>query len=52
MAVRHKRLPIAAVQFHPESILSMGWATRGEIGRTLIDNVLVGLVRSRRAKAA
>jgi anthranilate synthase len=52
MAVRHKRLPIAAVQFHPESILSMGWGTTGEIGRTLVDNVLVHLVRARRAKAA
>ncbi len=52
MAVRHKRLPIAAVQFHPESILSMGWATKGEIGRTLVDNVLVSLVRARKAKAA
>ena len=52
MAVRHKRLPIAAVQFHPESILSMGWANKGEIGRTLVDNVLVSLVRARKAKAA
>ncbi len=52
MAVRHRRLPIAAVQFHPESILSMGWATTGEIGRTLVDNVLVHLVRARKAKAA
>ncbi len=52
MAVRHKRLPIAAVQFHPESILSMGWATNGEIGRTLVDNVLASLVLGRKAKAA
>lgn len=52
MAVRHKRLPIAAVQFHPESILSMGWGTNGEIGRTLVDNVLVHLVRAGKEKAA
>jgi len=52
MAVRHKRLPIAAVQFHPESILSMGWGTTGEIGRTLVDNVLVNLVHGRAARAA
>jgi anthranilate synthase len=36
MAVRHRELAIAAVQFHPESILSL----QGEKGRMLIDNVL------------
>jgi anthranilate synthase len=35
MAVRHKTLPIAAVQFHPESIL-----TPSEIGLQLITNAL------------
>jgi anthranilate synthase len=36
MAIRHKALPIAAVQFHPESILSLGHA----VGHTLIGNVV------------
>jgi anthranilate synthase len=52
MAVRHKTLPIAAVQFHPESILSMGWAGRGEIGRILIENVLADLVAKKQTQAA
>ena len=36
MAVQHPRLPIAAVQFHPESILTL----EGDKGRGLIRNVL------------
>jgi anthranilate synthase len=52
MAVQHKTLPIAAVQFHPESILSMGWAGRGEIGRILIENALAELVAKPRTRAA
>ena len=32
MAVEHRSLPIAAVQFHPESILTLG----GEVGRRLV----------------
>jgi anthranilate synthase len=51
MAVQHKTLPIAAVQFHPESILSMGWAGRGEIGRILIENALAELVAKPRTRA-
>ncbi|MFP6641741.1 MAG: anthranilate synthase component I, partial [Myxococcota bacterium] len=35
MAVEHDSLPVAAVQFHPESIL-----TRGELGLRLLANVL------------
>ena len=36
MAVRHRSAPVAAVQFHPESILSMG----GDAGHRLVENVL------------
>jgi anthranilate synthase len=35
MAVRHRELPIEAVQFHPESILTM----QGECGLRLMENV-------------
>jgi anthranilate synthase len=36
MGVRHRELPIEAVQFHPESILSAG----GDCGLKLMENVL------------
>lgn len=36
MAIRHRRLPIEAVQFHPESILT----SARQVGLHLIDNVL------------
>lgn len=36
MALRHRQLPLAAVQFHPESILSLG----GGHGLTLIANAM------------
>ena len=36
MGIEHKTLPIAAVQFHPESILSLG----DEYGRKLVANVV------------
>lgn len=39
MAVEHKELPIAAVQFHPESILSLN----ENFGRALISNVVARL---------
>ena len=39
MAIQHKELPYAAVQFHPESILTL----RGHLGLKLIHNVLSSL---------
>src|SRR5262249_29243607 len=42
MALRHAHLPIAAVQFHPESILSLG----GGHGLALIANAVNLLARS------
>lgn len=40
MAVRHRKLPMAAVQFHPESLLSL----EGEVGRKVLRNALRMLV--------
>ncbi len=49
MALRHVHLPIAAVQFHPESILSLG----GGHGLALIANAVTLLVgRARAANAS
>ncbi|MDY6983586.1 MAG: anthranilate synthase component I, partial [Pseudomonadota bacterium] len=42
MALQHRRLPIAAVQFHPESILTLD----GDKGRGMIRNVLRTLAAS------
>mgnify|MGYP000843537333 FL=1 len=39
MAVEHRHLPVAAVQFHPESILS----AQDDLGIRLIRNVITGL---------
>jgi anthranilate synthase len=39
MAVEHRSEPIAAVQFHPESILSLG----GDVGRRIIANAVTRL---------
>ena len=36
MAVEHESLPVAAVQFHPESIMSLGEA----VGLRLVRNVV------------
>lgn len=38
MAVRHKRLPIEGIQFHPESVLSM----KNEAGMRMLRNVVEG----------
>jgi anthranilate synthase len=41
MAVEHRYLPIAAVQFHPESVMTL----RAEIGMPIIASVLSGVPR-------
>ncbi len=43
MAVEHTHLPLAAVQFHPESILSL----EGDVGLRLLRNVVASLVAGR-----
>ncbi|HZD26844.1 MAG TPA: gamma-glutamyl-gamma-aminobutyrate hydrolase family protein, partial [Alphaproteobacteria bacterium] len=48
MAVRHRELPVAAVQFHPESILSMD----GELGHRIVENALTLLLGRDRASNA
>lgn len=48
MAVRHRAAPAAAVQFHPESILSLG----GEVGHRIVRNVLRTLTGEAAARAA
>jgi len=47
MAVEHRTLPLSAVQFHPESILT----SEGDLGLSLIGNVLAGARGSARAFA-
>jgi anthranilate synthase len=47
MGVRHRDLPIEAVQFHPESILTL----EGDCGLRLIENVVVQALRSRASEA-
>ena len=42
MGIEHKTLPIAAVQFHPESIMTLV----GEAGKTIITNVVSEFTRS------
>ena len=48
MAIEHRTLPVAAVQFHPESILTLG----GEVGRRLIHEVVERLRPEPSAAAA
>ena len=47
MAIEHDSLPIAAVQFHPESIMTLGQ----DAGMRMIENVVAHLARSRKAGA-
>ncbi|HEV7255104.1 MAG TPA: anthranilate synthase [Mesorhizobium sp.] len=48
MAFEHRRERVAAVQFHPESIMSLG----GEAGMRMIENVVAHLPRRARERAA
>jgi anthranilate synthase len=44
MAIEHTTLPLAAVQFHPESLLTLD----GNVGLALLKNVVRSLVRTER----
>jgi anthranilate synthase len=48
MAVEHRDLPLAAVQFHPESIMSL----EGDVGLRLLRNVVSGLAAGRPSAGA
>jgi anthranilate synthase len=48
MAFEHKREPVAAVQFHPESIMTLGH----DAGMRMIENVVAHLPRKTKVKAA
>ena len=48
MAFEHKKEPIAAVQFHPESIMTLGQ----NAGMRMIENVVAHLPRKAKVKAA
>lgn len=48
MGLQHKSLPVAAVQFHPESIMSLGQ----DAGLRIIENVVSQLVPSEKTKVA
>ena len=48
MGIEHVKEPIAAVQFHPESIMTLG----GDAGMRMIENVVAHLAKKRETKAA
>ncbi len=48
MAIEHRSEPVAAVQFHPESIMSLG----GEAGMRMIENVVAHLTKRRNSREA
>ncbi len=48
MAFEHRKEPIAAVQFHPESIMTLGH----DAGMRIIENIVAHLPRKAREKAA
>jgi anthranilate synthase len=47
MAIEHRTLPLAAVQFHPESILTLD----GDVGLRLLRNVMTALTRDRKGQS-
>ncbi|SER61031.1 anthranilate synthase [Rhizobium sp. NFR03] len=48
MGIEHTKEPIAAVQFHPESIMTLG----GDAGMRMIENVVANLAKRAKVKAA
>jgi anthranilate synthase len=48
MAIEHRNEPVAAVQFHPESIMTLGQ----DAGMRMIENVVAHLPRRAKVKAA
>jgi anthranilate synthase len=48
MGIEHRSEPIAAVQFHPESIMTLGQ----DVGMRIIENVVAHLARRRKVAAA
>lgn len=48
MGIEHTREPVAAVQFHPESIMTLG----GDAGMRMIENVVAHLAKRKKVKAA
>ncbi|MFN3507807.1 MAG: anthranilate synthase [Allorhizobium sp.] len=48
MGIEHTREPVAAVQFHPESIMTLG----GDAGMRMIENVVEKLAKRKKVKAA
>ncbi|MGO4622722.1 anthranilate synthase [Ensifer sp. 2YAB10] len=48
MGIEHTKEPVAAVQFHPESIMTLG----GDAGMRMIENVVAHLAKRAKIKAA
>jgi anthranilate synthase len=48
MAFEHESEPVAAVQFHPESIMTLGQ----DAGMRMIENVVAHLTRRKKVEAA
>ncbi|MDQ0321263.1 anthranilate synthase [Pararhizobium capsulatum DSM 1112] len=48
MGIEHVKEPVAAVQFHPESIMTLG----GDAGMRMIENVVAHLAKRAKIKAA